>query len=56
MKATQQEDTKSQQSKKSGKIHSAIQKAEAIQQRQQLRQMIVNKFIKDFGKNNKKNI
>jgi hypothetical protein len=51
---TTQIETKSQQSRKSGKIQSAIEKAEAIQQREQLRQMIINKFVKDFGKNNKK--
>lgn len=38
--------------KKSGKIHSAIE-AEAIQQREQLRRMMLGKFIKDFGKNKK---
>lgn len=40
-------------SKKSGKIQSAIEKAEAIQQREHLRQMIIGKFLKDFGKGNK---
>jgi hypothetical protein len=29
------------------------EKAEAIQQREQLRQMILGKFLKDFGKNKK---
>jgi hypothetical protein len=32
--------TKPQDSKKSGKLHSAIEKAQAIQQREQLRQMV----------------
>jgi citrate lyase alpha subunit len=40
-------------SKKNGKIQSAIEKAEAIQQREHLRQMIIGKFSKDFGKGNK---
>lgn len=39
--------------KKSGKIQSAIEKAEAIQQREHLRQMIIGKFHKDFSKGNK---
>ena len=39
--------------KKSGKLHSAIEKAQAIQQREQLRQMVTEKFNKDFGKGNK---
>ncbi len=47
------DDAKSQGSKKSGKIHSAIEKAQAIQQREQLRQMITDKFNKDFSKGNK---
>ncbi len=34
-------------------MHSAIEKAQAIQQREQLRQMIIDKFVKDFGKGNK---
>lgn len=48
------DDAKSQGSKKSGKLHSAIEKAQAIQQREQLRQMITDKFNKDFSKGNKK--
>lgn len=48
-----QDDAKSQGSRKSGKLHSAIEKAQAIQQREQLRQMILDKFVKDFGKGNK---
>ena len=48
-----QDDSKSQGSKKSGKLHSAIEKAQAIQQREQLRQMITDKFNKDFAKGNK---
>lgn len=48
-----QEDSKSQGSRKSGKLHSAIEKAQAIQQREQLRQMITDKFIKDFAKSSK---
>lgn len=48
-----QDDAKSQGSRKSGKLHSAIEKAQAIQQRDQLRQMILDKFIKDFAKGNK---
>ena len=54
MSNVQNDDTKSQGSKKSGKIHSAIEKAQAIQQREQLRQMITDKFNKDFSKGNKK--
>jgi hypothetical protein len=50
---SKQEDAKSQSSKKSGKLHSAIEQAQAIQQREQLRQMIVDKFNKDFSKGNK---
>ena len=53
MHYSKHEDVQSTHSKKSGKIHSAIEKAEAIQQREQLRQMILGKFIKDFGKNKK---
>jgi hypothetical protein len=53
MHYSKHEDAQSTHSKKSGKIHSAIEKAEAIQQREQLRQMILGKFIKDFGKNKK---
>lgn len=48
-----QEDAKSQGSKKSGKLHSAIEQAQAIQQREQLRIMISDKFNKDFAKGNK---
>lgn len=40
-------------SRKSGKLHSAIEQAQAIQQREQLRVMIVDKFNKDFSKGNK---
>lgn len=47
------EDAKSQGSRKSGKLHSAIEQAQAIQQREQLRVMIVDKFNKDFAKGNK---
>ena len=54
MSNVQNDDTKSQGSKKSGKIHSAIEKAQAIQQREQLRQMITDKFNKDFSKGNNK--
>lgn len=39
--------------KKSGKLNSAIEKAQAIQQREQLRQMVTEKFNKDFSKGNK---
>ena len=52
--STIQDDAKSQGSKKSGKLHSAIEKAQAIQQREQLRQMITEKFNKDFAKGNPK--
>lgn len=52
--STIQDDAKSQGSKKSGKLHSAIEKAQAIQQREQLRQMITDKFHKDFSKGNPK--
>lgn len=47
------DDAKSQGSRKSGKLHSAIEQAQAIQQREQLRVMIVDKFNKDFSKGNK---
>jgi hypothetical protein len=47
------DDAKSQGSRKSGKLHSAIEQAQAIQQREQLRTMIVDKFNKDFSKGNK---
>lgn len=53
MHYSKHDDVQSTHSKKSGKIHSAIEKAEAIQQREQLRQMILGKFLKDFGKNKK---
>ena len=43
----------SSQPKKSGQLHSAIEKAQAIQQREQLRQMVTEKFNKDFSKGNK---
>ena len=43
----------SEVAKKGGKIQSAIEKAEAIQQREHLRQMIIGKFFKDFSKGNK---
>ena len=48
-----QDDSKSQGSRKSGKLHSAIEKAQAIQQREQLRTVIVDKFNKVFSKGNK---
>lgn len=48
-----QDEARSEGSRKSGKLHSAIEKAQAIQQREQLRQMILDKFSKDFGKGNK---
>ncbi len=51
--SNKQDDAKSQGSKKSGKLHSAIEQAQAIQQREQLRQMILDKFTKDFAKGNK---
>ncbi len=41
------------QSKKSGELHSAIEKAQALQQREQLRQMITDKFNKDLARGNK---
>jgi hypothetical protein len=53
MHYSKHEEVQSTTSKKSGKIHSAIEKAEAIQQREQLRQMILGKFLKDFGRNKK---
>ena len=53
MSSAHNDDAKSQGSRKSGKIHSAIEKAQAIQQREQLRQMITDKFHKDFAKGNK---
>ena len=54
MSTHQNEDAKSQGSRKNGKIHSAIEKAQAIQQREQLRQMITDKFNKDFSRGNLK--
>ncbi len=54
MSTLKNDDAKSQGSKKSGQIHSAIEKAQAIQQREQLRQMITDKFNKDFSKGNLK--
>lgn len=48
-----QEDAISQSSKKSGKLHSAIEQAQAIQQREQLRSMVTDKFNKDLSKGNK---
>lgn len=53
MHYSQHGQTKQQDFKKSGKLHSAIQKAQAIQQREQLRQMVTEKFNKDFAKGNK---
>ena len=44
---------KQEQTKRSGKLTSAIEKAQAIQQREQLRQMVTEKFNKDFAKGNK---
>jgi hypothetical protein len=40
MHYSQHGQTKVEDSKKSGKLHSAIEKAQAIQQREQLRQMV----------------
>ena len=40
MHYSQHGQTKAEDSKKSGKLHSAIEKAQAIQQREQLRQMV----------------
>jgi hypothetical protein len=54
MIGNQNDDTKSNRSKKSGNIHSAIEKAQAIQQREQLRSMITDKFNKDLSKGNPK--
>lgn len=53
MHYSQHSQIKSEESKKSGKLHSAIEKAQAIQQREQLRQMVTDKFQKDFAKGNK---
>lgn len=53
MHNSQHGQTKVEESKKSGKLHSAIEKAQAIQQREQLRQMVTEKFNKDFAKGNK---
>jgi hypothetical protein len=47
---TKQEEVKNP---KNGKINSVIEKAQAIQQREQLRQMVTEKFNKDFSKGNK---
>lgn len=44
---------KTEVTSKSGKLSSAIEKAQAIQQREQLRQMVTQKFNKDFAKGNK---
>lgn len=53
MHYSQHSQVSSGEQKKSGKLHSAIEKAQAIQQREQLRQMVTEKFNKDFGKGNK---
>ena len=53
MHYSQHSQTNSGEPKKSGKLHSAIEKAQAIQQREQLRQMVTEKFNKDFAKGNK---
>ena len=53
MQNSQHSQGSSGEQKKSGKLHSAIEKAQAIQQREQLRQMVTEKFIKDFSKGNK---
>ena len=53
MHYSQHSEVKSDAQKKSGKLHSAIEKAQAIQQREQLRKMVTDKFNKDFAKGNK---
>jgi citrate lyase alpha subunit len=53
MHYSQHSQVKPEDTKKSGKLHSAIEKAQAIQQREQLRQMVTEKFNKDFAKGNK---
>lgn len=53
MHYSQHSEVKSDSQKKSGKIHSAIEKAQAIQQREQLREVVTSKFVKDFAKGNK---
>ena len=48
-------DSASVHSKASGsKVKSTLSRAEIIQQRDQLRQMVLSKFIAEYGKNNKK--
>eukprot|EP00825_Cyclidium_porcatum_P038651 TRINITY_DN4527_c0_g1_i4.p1 TRINITY_DN4527_c0_g1~~TRINITY_DN4527_c0_g1_i4.p1 ORF type:complete len:557 (+),score=167.16 TRINITY_DN4527_c0_g1_i4:224-1894(+) len=51
VKPESQKDGKASQNEK---VKSTISRAEAIQQREQLRQMIINKFINDLAKGNKK--
>ena len=53
MHYSQHSDVKTESHKKSGKLHSAIEKAQAIQQREQLRKMVTDKFNKDFANGNK---
>lgn len=50
MHYSQHSQVKPEDTKKSGKLHSAIEKAQAIQQREQLRQMVTEKFNKDLPK------
>ena len=52
MHYSQHSEVKTDSQKKTGKLHSAIEKAQAIQQREQLRQMVTDKFNKDFSKGN----
>lgn len=47
--------TKAKSVKDNAIVKSTISRAEAIQQREQLRQMVLSKFIQDYAKKNKKN-
>lgn len=53
MHYSQHSEVRSESQKKSGKLHSAIEKAQVIQQREQLRKMVTDKFNKDFANGNK---
>lgn len=44
MHYSQHSEVRANSQKKSGKLHSAIEQAQAIQQREQLKKMIIDKF------------
>lgn len=49
MHYSQHSEVRSNSQKKSGKLHSAIEKAQAIQQREQLQKVVLDKLHSDFG-------